>query len=301
MIVKRSSKQLLIRSIGEERYYTLWAKRKIRRMQQQGLEILFIHQMGKVGSTAVASSLRANGYDQNAQIIQTHFLSPKGRAFVEKLEVDGRGGWQNLTPRTKRFLVFSRVVGQMLENGYLNQHKSKVITLVRDPIATNISGFFHNYLWWPPRLQERPSRYSEEFLKDLYQQFMAVYPHDVPLNWFDMELKPLFGIDVLATPFPKEHGFKIYEGKLADVLLLRLDDLHDCAADAFDQFLGIKNFELVHANLAEDKWYADLYQAFKQKIVLPTSYADRVYESTYTRHFYTDVEIDAFRSKWCRL
>ncbi len=295
----QSAKHRLIRLLGEERVYTARARRGIRAAQQEGLDFLFIHQMGKVGSTAVVRSLQAAGYDQQARIIQTHFLTPQGRELVENLEMDGQGGWDNLTQRTKIFLIFSRVVGQMLQDGYLQHHKSKVITLVRDPIATNLSGFFHNYLWWPQDLQDRSRPKSSGYLQELNQRFLQVYPHDVPLTWFDMEMEPLFGIDVFAAEFPRERGYKIYHGPLADLLVLKLEKLRDCANDAFTQFLNLDDFELVRANEAEDKWYADLYQDFKQHVTLPQSYADRLYHSRYMEHFYTEAETAAFREKWC--
>ena len=62
----------------------------------------------------------------------------------------------------------------------------------------------------------------------------------------------------------------------------------------------MQDFELVRANEARDKWYADLYREFKEKSVLPQSYADRLYNSSYMEQFYTAEEIEAFRQKWCR-
>ncbi len=299
MSSSQRAKRRLIQLLGEERVYTARARRGIRAAQKEGLDFLFIHQMGKVGSTAVVRSLQAAGYDRQARIIQTHFLTPQGRELVENLEMDGQGGWDNLPQRTKNFLIFSRVVGQMLQDGYLQRHKSKVITLVRDPLATNLSGFFHNYLWWPQELQDRSRPKSGDYLQDLNQRFLQVYPHDVPLTWFDMEMEPLFGIDVFATDFPKEEGYKIYHGPLADLLVLKLEKLRGCAKEAFAEFLHLDDFELVRANEAGDKWYADLYDDFKQHVSLPQSYADRLYQSPYMAHFYTEAETAAFREKWC--
>ena len=187
----------------------------------------------------------------------------------------------------------------MLQDGYLQEHKSNVISLVRDPIATNLSGYFHNYLWWPKDLQTRSREKSGDYLEELYQRFMELYPHDVPLNWFDLEMKPLFGVDVFATEFPKERGFKIYRGELANVLLLKLEKLRDCAQDAFDEFLGLEDFKLERANEAADKWYAELYREFKQEVSLPHAYADQLYKSRFMEHFYTGAEIEAFRRQWC--
>jgi hypothetical protein len=298
MIDKQGAKRLLIAAMGEERFYALRAKRSFRQAEKQGLETLFIHQMGKVGSTAIVSSLHACGYPQQAKIIQTHFLSPQGRSFVENLEIEGQGGWNNLPARTKNFLVFSRVVGQMLQDGYLQDHRSNVITLVRDPVATNLSGFFHNYLWWPPDLEQQSRARTGDYLSQLNQRFMHSYPHDVPLTWFDLEMKPLFGIDVYAAEFPKESGYKIYHGEHANLLLLKLEKLKDCAREAFNEFLGINDFRLERANEASDKWYADLYQEFKREVSLPESYLDRLYESPYMEHFHTTAEIEALRKKW---
>jgi len=188
----------------------------------------------------------------------------------------------------------------MLQDGYLQRHKSKVITLVRDPIATNLSGFFHNFLWWPQELQDKSRNKRDDYLQEPEQRFLQVYPHDVPLTWFDMEMKPLFGIDVFATEFPKDAGYKVYHGEFADLLVLKLEKLRDCAKDAFAEFLNLNDFELVRANEASDKWYAELYQEFKQQVALPQSYADQLYQSRYMEHFYTEDESAALRKKWCR-
>src|SRR3989344_4312930 len=39
---------------------------------------------------------------------------------------------------------------------------------------------------------------------DLINNFIYKFPHEIALNWFDIEFKPITGIDVYAYPFPQE-------------------------------------------------------------------------------------------------
>ena len=145
----------------------------------------------------------------------------------------------------------------------------------------------------------RACHHPGAYLQELSQRFLEVYPHDVPLKWFGMEMKPMFDIDVFASEFPKERGYKIYLGSKANLLLLKLESLYDCAQDAFEEFLGLQEFNLVRANEASGKWYADLYQEFKRKVTFEQSFVNRLYETRYMKHFYTVEEIETFRQKWC--
>ncbi len=292
------AKRLLLRVMGENRYYAVRAQREFKRVQSENKEIVFIHQMGKVGSTAISASLKAIGYEDSHKVYQTHFLTPEGIEFVERLETGGQGGWDNLPAKSKNFLTMSRVLGQELKDGFFAQDEVKVISLVRDPVATNLSGFFHNYRWWPQELQRVCRSRTGNYLTALKQRFLTTYPHQVPLTWFDMEMKPLFGIDIYSEPFDRQQGYHIYNGDNRRLLLVKLESLRDCAEEAFNTFLELDNFELVRANEADDKWYAQLYKEFKAEVALPESYLDQLYDTTWMTRFYSAEEISAFRDKW---
>jgi hypothetical protein len=184
----------------------------------------------------------------------------------------------------------------------LKGKKWKIITLVRDPIARNISSFFQlidDEYEFDYRKKAR-SMSTDELVEELIQFFLERHDHDVPLTWYDVELKPIFAIDVFATEFPKSRGYQIYHGENADVLLIRLEDLDRCAAVALKEFLGIESFKLMNTNISTDKYYADAYREFIRKVHLPPDYIDRMYTSKFVRHFYSDEEIDLFRARWCR-
>ena len=60
------------------------------------------------------------------------------------------------------------------------------------------------------------------------------------------------------------------------------------------------NFELDRKNIAQDKAYAETYQAFIQTIRLPKTYVEAMCNAKYTRHFYSETEIASMRSKWLK-
>lgn len=301
MTPRSLAKWLLLRVVGVERYCATRTARDLRRAIEQHDQILFIHQMGKVGSMSLARSLLASGYNKRALIYHTHFLSCAGRAFVEKLEDEGYGGWDAMPAHTREFLTRSRVLGRELREGVLKKRKVKVITLVRDPVATNLSGFFFNSHWWPSTLVEQCRTRPEDSFEALRQCFLDTYPHDVPLSWFDMELKTLFGVDVLDSPFDQERGYQIYEGASADVLLLKLEALSDSVGPALREFLGLDNVEFVRANEGNDWWYGELYREFKSRVSLPSDYLGHLYNSRFMHRFYSTAEIDSLYAKWAAL
>lgn len=296
--MRRTAKATARQLFGERNQYYLRAYAYLLLDRWRGRRPLFVHQMGKVGSTTVVNSLLPYLRHPKRVIHQTHFLSPEGIAFVEGLEIAGHGDWHRLPAKTKRFLIKSRVLGQVLRHGFLAQDTREVITLVREPVATNLSGFFHNADWWPPALIAQCRQRTSGWQEALLAHFLADYPHETPLRWFDMELKPIFGVDVYATPFSYEQGYQIYRSAQTHLLLLKLETLNTSAAEAFQMFMGIANFQLMKTNRAEDKWYADLYQDFTQNLMLPTTYLDTIYESRYARHFYSTAERTGLRARW---
>ena len=82
------------------------------------------------------------------------------------------------------------------------------------------------------------------------------------------------------------------------MLLIRIENLDQCANTVFKQFLDLDDFKLVQANIASDKIYAPLYKAFKRSVRFPEDYVREMYESAYARQFYSDEEIRGFRQGW---
>jgi hypothetical protein len=259
---------------------------------------IIVHQMGKVGSKTVELSL-LKAFEMlgvEVTIYHTHALNEfeMGRQLAAQEQ-----NQRNPESRLAALKHGERIRKQIDEN--LAQHWN-IITLVRDPIARNIAVFFHNLTEYITDWHERYTIGALD-VHEVQEVFLEVASaYDRLDSWFDIQMKaiPAFGIDVYATPFPREIGYKIYPGSAqARLLLIRLEDLTECAERAMQEFLGIENFTLYNTNVADVKNYADLYRAFKD-LPLPSGYVEKIYKTRLARHFYNEAELDMFKRKWTK-
>lgn len=245
---------------------------------------ILVFQMGKVGSRTVNDALRRLAL--NTAVIHAHVLSPEG---IREGEVSSRS-WSKSRQERWRNEYLRRII----ETGG-SERRWQVISLVRDPIARNVSAFFQNLDIW--QQQELDNQRPVE-IPELQQRFMNEFDHDRPLVWFDREIKPLFGIDVLAHEFPQEKGYAIYHGAFADLLVIKLEKIDKCITDAMQEFLGIEGFLPKVQNLGSMKTSGPIYCEFKESLVLSNDYIERLYQSRFVRHFYSPVEVDAMSAYW---
>lgn len=260
----------------------------------QNEEVLMVYQMGRVGSTTVTNSLEALGLDM--PIYHVHHLRDDTISETEKIYKENFSQLRCIHSH----LLHSQHLRRQLDRG-LASKRWKVVTLVRDPIAKNISSFFLSGIQLILNYSlEDKIKYAEtdDIVKELIDLFLEEYDHKVPLTWFDLELKPVFGIDVFSSDFPKAKGYKVYKSENVDVLLLKLEDLDKVAREAFKEFLDVEDFNLVTTNGADEKAYYAIYKQFLDAIDLPDSYINKMYESKYVQHFYSEAEIKQFKAKW---
>jgi hypothetical protein len=244
--------------------------------------------MGKVGSSTIKESLRKLGLG-SIQIYHVHYLTKENinnilKYFIETKRVPTSHIWE------------SQYLRSQISRG-LNGKKWKIVTLVREPIARNISAFFQNIHKWFPNFD---SQCKMQLLKieDLMDSFLKDFPHEEALIWFDSEMKKVFNVDVFAKDFPKSKGYQIYHGENFDILLLKMENLNKCSQEAFKNFLNVESFKIINANISDEKEYFLIYKRFIDSIILPNSYINRMYASKLVRHFYSDEEINTFETKW---
>ena len=259
-----------------------------------GASPLVIYQMGKVGSSTLWRSLAP--FDLGRPAFRVHSLTP------EHLE-DGLGGVgmsarEYYEQRSTHDLV-GRYLRRELERAR-GRDRWKVITLVRDPLAQNVSSFFQLLDLRAPELLER-HRSGTLQMQDLLARYLEDYPPDCIFNrWFEAEMGAVFGLDVFADPFPWDQGYRIYQAADADVLVLRLEDMDRCGGEVMREFLGLEGFRVIPDNVGDDKGYADLYRDFQARAQLPVEYVDAVYGSRLVQHFYSPAEVESFAARWQR-
>ncbi len=259
-----------------------------RRNKKYGIhEPILVYQMGKVGSTSVYKSLVA--LDLDVPVDQTVSLN----------RLDIREQWllqaNPIDTVALETLARDRRIRRHIEER--PNQKWNIICLVRAPLPRGISAFFHNMGATFPGYHERRAQ-NDLTARELVEYFVNHYFDNIPNEWFDRELRALFGIDVFATEFPKSRGYSFYENERCRVLLMRLEDLERCAAPALYEFLKIPNFELLKANTGEQKEYGELYREFLAILRVTPEWLTPWHESRYAKHFYTPEELEKSAQRW---
>ncbi len=256
-------------------------------------EPIIIYQRGKAGSSSVYHTLR--NMDLGRPVFHVHFINAIDRRH-RQICSDVK-----MTPRAYfargRHLVVSQYLSKEINRG-LHGRKWKVITLIRDPLKQKMSSFFQLVDLIIPNFEQR-WRNNTLPVETLTKIFLGRYQVDRgQSDWFQREINPVFGIDVFATDFATSRGYQIYHGDRADLLLIRLENLSQCATEAFGEFLGLTDFKLSNENITSDKTHAEIYQKFVNTTVLPETYINAVYDSVYVRHFYTAAEVETFKAQY---
>jgi hypothetical protein len=243
-------------------------------------ETFFIYQMGKVGSTTLEHSL------PNA--IHIHAFYSKNHTCAIRMHGLAKFGLRYFYHRAEQELTQF-----LLRRAFKQRENTKIITLVRDPLARNISMYFHDldaYLFAAhtnclnTRARALATRCQQtDILKEVFEQ---EFDHQYPLRWFDQELLAMTGINVYDHAFDKESGFTQIsnQGSNIELMVVRTDQLTK-SVDALSDFIQ-QPIELLTSNQAEDKWYGELYQSFKNSYIVPENLKTELDNSQLYRHFF---------------
>jgi hypothetical protein len=233
------------------------------KVKDVNMENVYVYSMGKVGSMSIYSTLLSN----NIKSLHFHYLN--GDFNTNGISIGERIGLKKL-------------------NG-----KIKIISLVRDPVARNISAYFQNLKIY---LGKEKNFQTTKFLERI---FFSKYPHLVPITWFDNEFKKSTGIDIYNYEFDKILGFNIIEINEAMILILKTETDDVVKKHAIELFLGMNlKSEIGNENESNNKEYSEIYNDFKSSIDIPIDYINKLYDSKYMKHFYSNYEIHNLKKKW---
>lgn len=269
---------------------------RLRCSKRAHLSPILVYQMGKVGSRSIVDSLKAMNLDQ--PVYHVHFLNPDNILKADHMLHHLYGRHYNVN---RWCLYESRFVIQH----FLQQPPKnlKIISLVREPVARNISSFFHNIDKFIPNCAARYQAGKIDVGEITRHYLQSFHEHNFPLTWFDDEMKNVFAIDVFSAEvsLSRDQRVFVYEHDALDLLVMRTEDIDDVAQEALQEFLQIKDFRLKQANVSSKKSYNRVYDDFTKFVKLPETYLTTVYESQYARYFYRPPEIERFRARWSRV
>ena len=253
---------------------------------------LLVHQMGRAGSMTTVSTLRAAGL--NMPVYHTHWLNPKNIAKrIDRFD----GAPDRKLPFNVRIGI--RFAEELRRNGPARR-PWHLVTVFREPISRNLSVFFLSIEIFIPGFFRRYAN-GELNNAEILDIFMRDFPHDQPLQWFDEEVRDIFGVNVYDHAFPIEHGFQIIRQQDISMLLIKVEDLDKCYAQAFDEFLGVRIPGLEQTHITDRDPAYVMYRSFLEEISLPDDYLNRMYDSRFVRHFYSPAEIDRFKRRWSKI
>jgi hypothetical protein len=252
---------------------------------------IIVYTMGKVGSSTVYNSLLAAPLVN--PVLQVHFISKdlsKNRQYHKRARI--------YPPPYGIYL--GEAIQKKIEKD--KGFPIKIISLVRDPIALIISDLFQNPHFHKEILYRKSgtidahkaTKYLDLKLND---QRTFTYINE----WFDRELRSVFGIDVFSVPFQKESGYSQYSKDNIEVIVIRLEDLSRVGHEVISDFIGITPpLTLVDSNIRANTKTKNEYSDVVKSVSLDINVCRKIYSSEFVKHFYDDKMIDHFIYRWCK-
>jgi hypothetical protein len=238
-------------------------------------DCIVVYTAGKVGSSSIVASLNATGVSS----CQPHFLR---KEFYYKWNIG-----------------FPKESIDKCCDIFRCSDKVKIITLVREPVSKDISRFFQDLDLFGRTLFIQPGDSFMNVATNFIVNKKPLYHHAwTQFEWFDIELKSVFGVDIYDHPFDREKGYSIIEQGNVEVLAMKLEKLNGLES-VIGEFVGAPDFKLVNTNVGNEKLYKYLYKNVLEVIKLPREFFAQYYENNpQMDHFYTKDEIASFRKKW---
>lgn len=255
-------------------YAAAKARHRWSRRRQQAAPVV-VFSMAKTGSSSVAAGARAAGV---GAVHHVHDLDP---VFLEREEEEYR--WSG-----RPWRIWD--AQHLLRRPPTPSEPWRVVSVVRDPIAQTVSAFFQ------PGVR-RGYLHAHATVEELRQRFGDRLDR-LPLHWFESHILPALGIDVYASDFDPEQGYRIIATPTVRLLLLRCEALAK-APTALAELLEVERaISIPHVNVGVDKDYADLYQSFQRSVQPSAAQLALTYGSRQVRHFYSPDEIAQFHRLW---
>ena len=252
-------------------------KHRIKKRLVNDKNIYVIYTMSKVGSSTVYQSLKSKR--PFSDIFHVHFLSEN---YLDNILPQLHENFHSNIPIGREILSF------IAKNP---NSRIKIVTLTRDPIDREISGLFQSWKHLYSDIEQVPHEELKEHIESK--------DYDYSLGWFDEEFKEYLHFDIYEHDFDREKGYEIYSHGKYDILCIKLEKLNAVAQSAFLDFFG-EQISLVHSNSSKDKKGKDAYKYLKQNVEFDKEQLEKIYNSKYVKHFYSENEINAFKSKWSK-
>jgi len=250
---------------------------RLRASLERRPNVLMVYSAPKTASTSVAAAIEAC---DAFTVIKVHHVQPE---FF----------WPGVgTPlKTAYGGMRHKAIEQRTTQRFLERHTGdiRVVSLVRDPVAFNISNFtYFGRAYWL-RTHWRSARWMPE--EELARRFFATFTHDASSVWWQRENAPTMGFNPLAEPFDTELGWKQRISGRFNTLILRTDLTDQAKSAALRTWLpGIDIVDVGRVNLNENQSPPELAQRLQSALTRNPEYVQRMLELPAARHFWSDAQ-----------
>lgn len=241
-------------------------------------QLVLVLTMGRVASTAVYRTVSDH---VEGRIFHAHSIDPV------KLTQLAVGGLDGAARHVREGL---EAIREML--GW--RDRVKLVTLVRDPVARNMSAAFARVR------RGRDEAALQEFIADgeATAEFWAGFDDD-PLTWFDDEFRDILGIDVYEHPFP-DAGATTFTVGPYDVLIMRQELSDSEKSQQLESFLEVDPLPIRQTNRRSRPGgdLREVYDQFKRTAPLGREELTRIATSRFMQHFYRGTDPSEYAARW---
>jgi len=257
--------------------YTPFRKVKMYNQLKTNKQNLIIHTPGKVGSTSVYVTLKqVLAYTHN--VFHFHFLSKDG--ITGEINTNLNSNRKSLPLH----LIDSQQYARFFNHNY--DEDLKVIILLRESVNRYISETYQNLNKFFPKKHNADVKEINDYILSGLQNNEHITIVD---NWFDIEVKGNFGIDVYKNDdLVRRDGYWYFKNGNTDLYIINLEDLNGVFTKFCKNELNLPNCELVNSNVGNNKSYSDKYKQTKKNLDISEDIISKTKESKYYKRFYLD-------------
>jgi len=263
---------------------------------------ILVYQPGKVGSSSICYGLNKIGINN----YHVHYLTSNNTQYLTRYISD----YDKNEPAIKSYFSKIEKANKKILSILLSKNELiKIITIVREPLSRDFSELFQSFESFQTHTDIGPYAVMsmgtpiidtcvDWLKKHAYDMSSENCRYGYQFDWFDKELKEVFGIDIFSFPFDKEKGYSVIKKSNIEVLVMKLEKLNELEP-IIGNFIGVPVYRLVHVNEAKNKQYKYLYGNVKNTIKIPREIIDLYYkDNPRMDHFYTEKEKRSFLKKW---
>jgi putative capsular polysaccharide synthesis protein len=265
------------------------------------VQTVFVHQIGKVGSTSIAESCKATRHDLDVNHIHglsNYFISVIDAAIERSKNkaIDSQLYRDHLTVTLQETQRVSKKLQKAAKTS------ACVITGFRNPLDRVLSNIFQALFLDIPDLSFLPQNREEEaeriltYIDNGYKSFQNPSPFELPtlvenafwtpLLWFSTEFLLCYNFTPYDLPsFIDKDVYAITDEERL-YIFYRFETLKDNLPRILEFVANPADITVVNSNITSEKASADLFRDVKSRYQLPDEYKDLVYNSKYFRHFY---------------